>query len=229
MNGGGQQEGHVIKPLLSPEAADAVTVRVKALEAATGVEVVCAAQAKSDAYPEIPWKAFALTSAIAALVVVLTDALHPQWVSATSLLVATLFVLGAGIAAALACSVSATVARGFVGVARMELEARERAKSLFLDHRVFATGTRTGVLLYVTRFERRVEILPDVGFEGRVSSDEWSAVIATMQPGLRDGDVAGALRAGLDALQALLAGKGFVAAPDRHNELDDPPLQERAP
>ena len=61
---------------------DAIEARTAALEAHAGVQVVTAVVGKSDHYVELPWKAFALGAVLAALGVVLADALRPDWVDA---------------------------------------------------------------------------------------------------------------------------------------------------
>jgi putative membrane protein len=42
---------------------------------------------------------------------------------------------------------------------------RQAARGAFFDHRVSRTHGRTGILLYVSVFERRVEVVPDAGIE----------------------------------------------------------------
>ena len=48
-------------------------------ERATGAQAVAAVVGKADAYPDIPWKAFALGVGLAALAVVLDALLRPGW------------------------------------------------------------------------------------------------------------------------------------------------------
>jgi len=55
---------------LSQVEADAIEARVAHVEARTGAQVVTAIVDRSDAYPELVWKAFALGIAVAALLVV---------------------------------------------------------------------------------------------------------------------------------------------------------------
>lgn len=173
--------------------------RAARLEARTGVQVAAAVVGRCDAYPEIPWKAFALFSGLALL------AALPWQPGAVS---AGLTFLGAGIVAALATVFVPPFARLFLDAARREAETRQYAAAFFLDNTLSRTRRRNAVLLLVGAFERSVVILPDSGLP--LASAELQDIIARMTPRLAAGQIAPALRDGLDALEALLVAKGFA-------------------
>ena len=102
--------------------------------------------------------------------------------------------------------------RLFLRDTRREVEVRQYAESLFLKRELFATRQRTAVLVLISLFERRIEILADTGLRGRIAEPDWHGVIARMTPVLKRGEAAGALREGLSALEALLTDRGFTAA-----------------
>ena len=78
----------------------------------------------------------------------------------------------------------------------------------------------------MSRFERKVEILPDVGLHDRVSEADWGEVMARMAPRLAEARFFDALEDGLGRTEELLAGKGFRAAPGSEDELPDRPIEE---
>jgi len=80
----------------------------------------------------------------------------------------------------------------------------------------------------IARFEHRVEVVADVGYEGRIAVAEWGSIIPPMLPLLREGRADDALIAGLDALDALLASRGFVGDGRAPNELPDETMHEDA-
>jgi len=65
----------------------------------------------------------------------------------------------------------------------------------------------------------------DRGYDGRISAAEWESVVAAMTPPFSDGDANAAFTAGLDALEALLAEKGFRGEGKGRNILPDRPLE----
>ena len=205
-----------------------VAARVVALERAHGIEVVTASIAKADVYPELPWRAGALAASMTALCVAIGDVLRPDWVTSTTLLIslATVMIVGAGVS--LLTIFSAPFARLFLSRARAEVEVRQFAHAFFLERQLFRTRRRLGVLLLIARFEHRVEVVADVGYEGRVAVAEWGSIIPPMLPLLREGRADDALIAGLDALDALLASRGFVGDGHAPNELPDETMHEDA-
>ncbi len=204
---------------------DGLESRVAQVEASTGVQVVVALIDKADTYLELPWRAFALGASLGAFAAVLADALSPAWwIGAQWTAAAT---LGAGATLAIAALRCPPFARLFLRDVRRDAEVRHYAESMFLRRELFATRDRDSVLILVARFERKVEILADVGLRERVSRDDWSRVIAAMTPPLAAHRYADAFRAGLGAAEALLVAKGFAARADATNALSDHPIIER--
>jgi putative membrane protein len=213
--------------LLSRTEADAIKALITALEARTGVQVVTAVIGKADAYVELPWKAFALGAALAGLGVVIADWLRPDWLTGYAALTHALAILGAAAVSALAAIFVPAYARLFLRATRRDSEVRHYAESLFLRRELFKTQSRNGILLLVSVFERKVEILADVGLHGRVGEPDWRTVIARMTPHLAAGRPAEALRQGLERLEELLVAKGLHGTPAQKNELADRPIEER--
>ena len=215
---------------ITTEDATAVERTIAGIEMRTGVQVVAAVMPRSDAYPELPWRAFALGAALAALVGLAIDVGRPDWLSARGLLLQTLFVLTGGAVAGLAAARIDAFAKLFLGTARAEAEVRQCAESLFLSRELFKTPRRDAVLLLVSAFERRVVIVPDVYCRGRASTADWGAVIGRMTPKLRDGRTVEALIEGLAGVEAVLVGKGIATpAAGRDNVLPDTLLRGGAP
>lgn len=215
----------LVRYLSAAEAAQ-LQQDVAHLESRCGVQVIPAVIGKADTYPEVPWLAFAAGAAFSGLGLVAADAIHPVWVTAPTAMLHALTMLGASAACALAAAFVTPVARLFLRGARAEEEVRQYAESLFLRHALFATRERCGVLVLVSLFERRVEIIADTGLADRVASTDWHGVIARMAPHLRDRRPADALRESLAAVEELLAARGF-AAHGGGNELPDAVVEER--
>ena len=217
-----------MRPISADETA-AVERAIARVEAATGVQIVAAIVPRSDAYPELSWRAFALGASLAGLIALVIDVARPDWLTAQGLLMQTLAILAGGALAGLAAERIAPFARLFLSMRRASGEARQCAESLFLTRELFATPRRDAVLMMVSEFEHRVVIVPDVYCRGKVTSAEWEQVVARMTPLLRASKVADAFIAGLDAMQALLAGKGFAPAADgARNVLSDTLLHGKA-
>lgn len=188
-----------------------IEARIAEIERRTGARIATAIIARCDAYIELPWKAFALGASFAALITVMADLFAAGWGVPRLALWHAMAILGAGAACALAAVWVPSWGRLFLRPGRRDVEVRQYAQALFLTRELFATPRRTGLLILVCRFERKVQILPDTGFGDRVSAPEWRAVVTRMAPALRAGHPSQALQDGLDAVEELLARKGFAA------------------
>lgn len=213
------------RAFLDQRESAALEQAIAGLEAQTGVQLVTAVIGKADSYVELPWKAFALGTAFAALALVVADALSPRWTGADTALIFAVAILGAGAVSALLAVAAPAYARLFLRATRRDLEVRHYAQAFFLRRELFATRGRNGILLLVALFERKVEILPDVGLHARFDRTDWRTVIDAMTPLLRERRCFGALQQGVVRLEALLLAKGMSAA-SGGNELADRPIQE---
>lgn len=202
--------------------------RVVEVERKTGAEIVLAVARRCDSYPELPWKAFALGAAVTGLAACARDVVSPSWTSDAAVLLAVGATLAAGAACALLCVLVPGFARIFLDRHRAEAETLQYAQSLLLSRNIASTRGRTGILLLVGLFERRVVVLPDAGIAARLDAGAISGIVAVMTSAMRSSGAAGALEAGLARLEKVLpATKPDLAAgidelPNRLIEEDRP-------
>jgi uncharacterized membrane protein len=217
------------RSLLDPAAARAIERRVAAIEARCGVEITCAIYRRSHTYPEAPWLSFATAVVIAAFVMVTADLLDPAWLVATSLVWRVVAILGVGALCALLAMVAPPWARLLVPRARRSLEARRRAKEVFVDRALYATRERDSLLVFASLFERKVEIIADRGFKERVPPQAWNGIVTAMLPHLRRGDSDKAFAAALDALEKVLVHHGYTRSDEAREALPNAVIQSDGP
>jgi uncharacterized membrane protein len=75
-------------------------------------------------------------------------------------------------------------------------------------------------------FERKVEVLADVGLRQRIAEPDWHKVIQAMTPLLGERRRVDAQLRGLDAMQAMFTAKGLPTGV-ADNELRNRPIQGR--
>ncbi len=210
---------------LTEEEKSLLSARVAGLETRTGAQAVAAVIGKSDAYPEVPWKAFALGAAAAALYSATRSLITYDWEAGESALYHAIVILGAGAVLALLAVLLEPVARLFTDTRRRDLEVNQYAKALFFDRGLDRTRGRIGILLLVSLFERKVVILADDGFEARIDHDDWQRLTDRMTLLLSRGTVTGALHAGLEGLEALLLERGYRVDENAADELSNAVMQ----
>jgi len=85
------------------------------------------------------------------------------------------------------------------------LSPRERALQVFAHLHIWDTHHNNGVLIYVLRADRAVEIVADRGISARVNRAEWEAICRDVERYFGANRFAEGARAAVDAVASLLA------------------------
>lgn len=194
-----------------PSARAEVEAAVRAVEQQTAAEIVVTVHPTSGTYRHADYLA-GFVCALAALCVFL---FHPEPFEYTffPLELTAAFVLGAVVTAFFA-----PLRRLLVSRKLREKNVRTSANAAFVELGVFRTKGRTGILVYVATFEKRVVVVPDVGVDPAALGPEWDKALAALDRSVRGGP--GALAAALAALGPLLAA-ALPRQADDVNELED--------
>jgi putative membrane protein len=102
----------------------------------------------------------------------------------------------------------------------MDEEVYERALRAFRELDLDRTADRTGILVFVSLLEHRVQVLADSGINARVKPGAWDAVVDIVLEGIRKRDLCQGLCAAIDQCGEILA-QAFPIRPDDVNELPD--------
>jgi uncharacterized membrane protein len=104
------------------------------------------------------------------------------------------------------------------------MTARDRARDVFAELRVWDTQANNGVLVYLLLADHRIEIVADRGLDGLVTETQWRDVCRLMEERLTAGAPEAAAVAGVEAVSGLLSGH-FPGTPGDgdENELPDLP------
>lgn len=101
-------------------------------------------------------------------------------------------------------------------------EAVDMATKLaFLKEEVFKTKNRTGILIFISHLEHRVQIMGDAGISAKVSKDEWNHILDTIIKGLKSNQKTEGICKAVDESKQLLLKYGFVAEADDTDELSN--------
>lgn len=215
----------MMNQLLNEQERSRLDQRIAEAEKITGAQFVLTVVKRCDSYPEIPWKAFAMGVSVAAVVLFVLDLISSPLMTGWIFWLVLTAVLCTGVVFALLSMGIPKVARAFLEKDRAEMEVHQYAESLFLNRQLFATDQRTGILLLVSMFERKVILLPDRGLQEYLDKENKEKVISGMTPLLTAGELASALEKGLEVLEKILAGK--FAAGSSKNELANEIIEEK--
>lgn len=204
---------------------DAVQAAVREAEARTSGEIVPYVVERSDEYPTTAWKGAALGALLGPMVAFAIYRWTDVWGWPLGLWIALPAPLGGAIGYLLA--LLAPVRRWMAGEHTLDARARRRAAVAFLDQEVFRTRDRTGILLFVSLFERRVVLLADSGIHQKVEEGAWEAITGRLAQGIRSGRPAPALIEAIRACGELLERHGVERRADDTDELSDELRRER--
>ncbi len=185
-------------------------------EAPTTGEIFCVVAQESGAYREVPfaWAAgLALAAPPLALLVGLkpwTDLGGSDWSEMASgpdpmtLLLGYAIVQAALFAAALLITSLPAVRRLLTPPSIKRDRVHARALEQFA-HRLHATEAETGVLIYASLAERRVEVIADEVIHAKVGDAAWDRAVKAALGPIKAGDTTAGLLAAIDACGAVLA------------------------
>ena len=96
-------------------------------------------------------------------------------------------------------------------------DARRAARAVFLDHGLDNSPERNAVLLFVSRAERYVEILPDRAAAAAIEPKQWSGIVDEFRQRMRQADMGEAVAGAVAAIGKLCAVHfpASAANPDR--------------
>lgn len=104
-------------------------------------------------------------------------------------------------------------------------ESGQAARAAFLDRRIDATPERNAVLLFISRAERYVEILPDRGLAAAVPAQRWINIVASFQEMARRKGMVEAVCDTVGRIGAVCAGP-FPADADNPDLISNKPVTD---
>ena len=198
----------------------AVTEATRKAESRTAGELVCVIVDRSDSYDDARWRAATLGALLGGLVAAYGLYATETWSSTTFIWPALAPLVGAAAAWLLTVSTPA-IERELVGTEAMRHRVHNRAAAAFVSEEVFETHGRTGVLIFLSLFEHRVEILCDEGIRTQVPAEAWRQITQELAAGIGRDDAGPSLVAAVGACGRLLAEHGVERSEDDVNELGD--------
>ena len=197
-----------------------IEAAVRLAEKTTSGEILPYAVARSDHYETAAWKGATL-GALAAVVA----AGIARWAGETWGAPSTAWVMlppaAGGALGFLAAHFVRPLKLALTGAAKVEHRVRQRALAAFLECEVFKTRGRTGVLIFLSLFERRVVILADAGINALVGQHEWDAIVSGVVAGIRTGHPGKALAGAIGHCGELLERHHAARSADDTDELPD--------
>lgn len=184
--------------MISQKDQTEISKIIDVAEERTRAELIPMVVTKSDAYPAAHFRCAILMSFIFTVALYLSplNILNPIyfiWIQIPG------FVIGYFLA-----NID-MIARFFVTNKEMEEEVYQRALEAFFEHNLHSTDEHIGVLLFISRFEKKVKIISDRGIKEKIADEKWQTIIEVFKKEARSSNYIEALKASIPRIADVLA------------------------
>jgi putative membrane protein len=197
---------------------------VKEAEQKISGEIVPVIVEKSGNYAIANYKGSLIGASIAFLFMIMVDRYIIHDAGATlyydPIFIFFVVVLG-GVAGAIVPNFIGPIMRGLVGQQQFDHITKQRAENAFLEEEVFNTRHRTGIMIFVSFFEREVIVMADRGISKVVDQKQWDKIVDDLVSNIRAGKIVEGLEKSIKRCGEILLEKGFLITDDDVNELRD--------
>lgn len=211
-----------INKRFSNQELERIKAAVREAESKISGEIVPVFVEKSGFYSLANYRAALLGASIVFFLIVMSDRYMPSMsiYDRDPLLIFVLVTLG-GFVCGLLANFSNPVKRAMLGAQHLDQATKQRAENAFLQEEVFNTRQRTGIMIFVSFFEREVIVMADKGISKVVDQKVWDNLVRGIIESVRNGKIVDGMEVAIKKCGEILLEKGFVIDPDDVNELSD--------
>lgn len=199
---------------------DRITAAVKEAESKTSGEIVPYFVEQSDDYRVASWRGGVTAGAAAMLLSLLVHTVVNIWLAYSMFELSATIAAGCGLGVFLV-RIIPSLRRFFAGQSLMEHRVSQRASLAFLSEEVFNTRERTGILIFLSFFERKVVVLGDSGINAKARQEDWKGIVQIIVQSMRAGKPADGLVEAIRQCGMLLQQHGVQRRDNDKDELSD--------
>lgn len=210
------------RPLFTDAERERIRDAVAQAELRTAGEIVPYVVRRSGDYDVATWRGASFLALVAGITMLSIAWLYQGWgwswlysAWAVGLAMAAGGVIGALL------SLVEPLRRWLAGAVHLDTQVHRRSAVAFIEEEVFDTRDRTGILLFVSLFEHRIEVVGDAGINAKVEPGEWDEVVDLIRDGIRTRTLADGLVQAVDRCGELLHRSGVEVRHDDTDELPD--------
>ncbi|HEY4106173.1 MAG TPA: hypothetical protein VGM44_19875 [Polyangiaceae bacterium] len=200
------------RDFFSDEAKRASAASVRAVEAQTSAEVVVAVRKRSGRYGVLAYHfGFGLALFVVLVLLIVPTVYSVEAIALEGVLA---FALGSGMAASFD-----TLRRMLSRPSTLRENVNTAARAAFFDLGISRTSGRSGILVYVSLFERRCVVLTDIGLDPSKLEPGFASAGEALETAVKRRDLS-QFQQSLTSFGPLL-GRAYPRSADDVNELSD--------
>jgi putative membrane protein len=209
-----------IQSRFTPQQLERIKAAVNTAELKISGEIVPVFVERSGHYSIATYRAFLALAGLAFLSIIVFDKYLHTFAIYDPLMIF-LAVILIGLIGSLAAHYIDPFKRILMSQSHFDQATRKRAEGAFLREEVFNTRHRTGIMIFVSFFEREVIIMADRGISKVVEQNEWDKMVRSITENIRMGKITEGIEAAIARSGVILLEKGFLKTTDDVNELRD--------
>jgi putative membrane protein len=209
-----------IQNRFSEEEQTRIKAAVKQAEDKISGEIVPVFVEQSGYYTLANYRAAMIGAVFAFLCIIIFDRLVPELAVYDPLYIFVIVLFGSLLGGVLPQFVF-PLKRILTGQKHFDRATRSKAENAFLEEEVFNTRHRTGIMIFVSFFEREVIVMADRGISKVVDQKEWDNLVRMITSSIDKGKLVDGMEAAIKRCGEILHEKGFDKTPDDVNELRD--------
>lgn len=211
-----------IQKRFSNQEIERIKAAVHEAESKISGEIVPVFVEKSGFYNVANYRAALLGASVVFLLIVISDRYMPSMsIYDRDPLLVFIFVSLGGFVGTLMANFINPIKRLMLSQNHLDQATHKRAENAFLQEEVFSTRQRTGIMIFVSFFEREVIVMADKGISKVVDQKVWDNLVRGIIESVRNGKTVDGMEAAIKKCGEILLEKGFVITPDDVNELTD--------
>jgi putative membrane protein len=209
-----------IQSRFTPQQLERIKAAVNAAEQKISGEIVPVFVEKSGHYSIATYRAFLVFAGLAFLSIIVFDkSLHAFAIYDPLMIFLSVILIG--LIGSLAAHYIDPFKRILMNRTHFDQATRRRAEGAFLQEEVFNTRHRTGIMIFVSFFEREVIVMADRGISKVVDQKEWDKMVRNITESIRMGKITEGIEGAIAHSGNILLEKGFLKSADDVNELRD--------
>jgi len=210
------EDEHLVgdRAFFAKRAKESMTEAIREVESKTSAELVVLVRWESGVYRDTDYLVGFALAILTLMALLYLPHEFPLWVFALDV------PISFGIGSLLSMTIN-PIRRAATKRKRMEDAVRRAAHAEFFEHGISKTSGRSGVLVYLSAFERRVQVVPDIGIDVEALGTPWKTALDALSSCANEGDVAGFVKT-LKSFGPIL-GDVYPRRADDRDELGDEP------
>lgn len=209
-----------IKSRFTAEELERIKAAVHKAEDKISGEIVPVFVEKSGFYSIANYRAGVVFGSLLFMFIVMADRYYPSLAIYDPLKIF-LAVLVVGVVGAFISHFVNPVQKLFVSQEHLDRATKQRAETSFMREEVFNTRHRTGIMIFISFFEREVIVMADRSISKVVEQKEWDNLVKGITQNIRLGKVIEGIEGAILRCGEILLEKGFNKTADDVNELSD--------